>query len=109
MRIGVPKENEQGEKRVALTPDVAIKMQKLGFTVAIESGAGEEASFSDDEFVKAGVEVVSDPHELWQNSDIILKVRPPKAHPELGFYGLELMKKEYHIKEGGYQILNYFE
>lgn len=106
MRIGVPKENEQGEKRVALTPEVAIKMQKLGFTVAIESGAGEEASFSDDEFVKAGVEVVSDPHELWQNSDIILKVRPPKAHPELGFYGLELMKRDQTIISFMYPAMN---
>ncbi|MBS98936.1 MAG: NAD(P)(+) transhydrogenase (Re/Si-specific) subunit alpha [Oceanospirillaceae bacterium] len=92
MRIGVPKEIEEGEKRVALTPDVAHQLQKLGFSLAIESGAGLEASFDDEQYRKAGVEVVEDPKSVWQESDIIMKVRPPKEHPELGFYGVELMK-----------------
>ncbi|WP_027854548.1 Re/Si-specific NAD(P)(+) transhydrogenase subunit alpha [Marinobacterium litorale] len=92
MRIGVPKEIEEGEKRVALTPDVAHQLQKLGFTLAIESGAGLEASFDDEQYRKVGVEVIEDPRAVWQESDIIMKVRPPKEHPELGFYGVELMK-----------------
>lgn len=91
MKIGVPKEIEEGEKRVALTPEAAYQLQKLGFVVAIESEAGEKANFSDEAYSQAGVEVISDPHELWTSSDIILKVRPPKQHPELGFYGLELL------------------
>lgn len=106
MRIGVPRENEQGEKRVALTPEVAVKMQKLGFSVAMESGAGAEASFSDEEYAKVGVEIISESHQIWQNSDIILKVRPPKAHPELGFYGLELMKPNQTIISFLYPAMN---
>ena len=47
MRIGVPKEVHAGEKRVATVPDVAEKLIKLGFSVAIETGAGEDANFSD--------------------------------------------------------------
>lgn len=76
MRIGVPKEIDEGEKRVALTPDVAKQIQKLGFDLAIESGAGEEANFSDDSYAEVGVEVIKDPQELWSSCDIIMKVRP---------------------------------
>ena len=93
MRIGVPKEREAGEKRVALTPEVATQLQKLGFTLSIETQAGAAASFDDEQYRKAGVEIVEDPRELWHSSDIILKVRPPKAHPELGFCGVELLGK----------------
>lgn len=93
MRIGIPKEIEDGEKRVALTPEVATQMQQLGFTLAIESKAGEAASFDDELYAQAGVEIIEDPRELWTSSDIILKVRPPKEHPELGFYGVELLKE----------------
>ncbi len=93
MRIGVPREIEEGEKRVALTPDVASQIQKLGFTLAIESKAGEAANFGDELYRQAGVEIIEDPRELWTSSDIIMKVRPPKEHPELGFYGVELLEK----------------
>lgn len=93
MRIGVPMEIEEGEKRVALTPEVAVQLKKLGFTLAIEAGAGLAASFDDDQYRAAGVEIIEDPRELWRSSDIILKVRPPSQHPELGFYGVELLGK----------------
>lgn len=93
MRIGIPKEIEEGEKRVALTPDVAAHIQKLGFDLAIESKAGEAANFDDELYEQAGVEIIEDPKELWTSSDIIMTVRPPKEHPELGFYGIELLGK----------------
>ena len=91
MKIGVPREIEEGEKRVALTPEVAAQLQKLGFELAIESGAGSEASFEDAAYRAAGVEIIEDPRDLWRSSDIIMTVRPPKEHPELGFYGVELL------------------
>ncbi|MBX9833777.1 MAG: NAD(P)(+) transhydrogenase (Re/Si-specific) subunit alpha, partial [Burkholderiaceae bacterium] len=47
-RIGVPREIFPGEKRVATVPDVVDKLIKLGFTVTVESGAGDAANFSDD-------------------------------------------------------------
>ncbi len=93
MRIGVPKEIEEGEKRVALTPEVATQLKKLGFSVAIESQAGEAANYSDARYREAGVDIIDDPKALWSTSDIIVKVRPPKQHPELGFYGIELLGK----------------
>jgi len=93
MRIGVPKEIDVGEKRVALTPEVATQLQKLGFSVALESRAGEAASYDDELYRQVGVDIVEDPRELWTSSDIIIKVRPPKEHPEQGFYGVELLGK----------------
>lgn len=77
MRIGVPKETYPGERRVATTPEVAEKIRKLGFEVAVEAGAGAEANFSDEAFRESGVEVIEDPESLWSKSDILLKVRAP--------------------------------
>jgi len=90
MRIGVPREIHPGEMRVATTPDVVTQLQKLGFTVAVESGAGLGSSFDDEAYRRAGATVVGDARELWATSDIILKVRPPAAHPVLGVDELDL-------------------
>jgi NAD(P) transhydrogenase subunit alpha len=78
MKIGIPKEIHPGEKRVATTPDVAAQLQKLGFQVAIESGAGAAANFSDESYRAAGVEIIADTRELWDGCDIIFKVRGPE-------------------------------
>ncbi len=61
MKIGAPKELFAGEKRVALTPDSALQLQKLGYDCLIESGAGEGAQFSDDAYRAAGVTVSQAP------------------------------------------------
>jgi NAD(P) transhydrogenase subunit alpha len=91
MRIGVPKEVHDGDRRVATTPDVAGQLQKLGFTVAIEAGAGGPAAFTDDAYRAAGVTVVADTRALWTESDIILKVRAPEHHPTLGVDEVDLL------------------
>ena len=78
MRIGVPKETHEGERRVATTPDVAEQLQKLGYSVAVEKDAGVAASYSNDAYVAAGCEVV-DAADIWSGSDIILKVRAPES------------------------------
>ena len=91
MKIGVPKEIHSGERRVATTPEVAEKLQKLGFSVAVESGAGEAANFSDDVYREVGVEIIDDTKKLWASSDLILKVRGPERHPELCIDEVELL------------------
>lgn len=93
MLIGIPKEIEEGEKRVALTPESAVQLINLGFELAIETSAGAQANFSDEAYAKLGVQIVEDPRELWRTADIIMKVRPPQPHPELGFHGIELLKE----------------
>ncbi len=79
MKIGVPKEIHAGERRVATTPDVARDIIKLGYGLAIESGAGRAASFSDEAYVAAGCEIVAVAAEIWSDADIILKVRGPES------------------------------
>ena len=77
MQIGVPKEVFEGERRVALTPQSAAALKKLGYDCLVESGAGEAARFSDDAYREAGVEVVATAAELWEKADIVAKVRAP--------------------------------
>ena len=78
MRIGIPKEIHTGERRVAATPDSVRELIKLGFTVGIETGAGEAAHFTDEGYREAGADIVPDATTLWQNADIVMKVRPPE-------------------------------
>src|SRR5450830_1788433 len=76
-RIGVPREVFPGEKRVATVPESVEKLIKLGFIVAVESGAGDAANFSDEVYRAAGAEVITGAAALWAASDIVFKVRGP--------------------------------
>ena len=75
MKISIPKESYTGEKRVALTPETAVHIIKLGHTLEIESGAGTAAEFSDADYKAAGVNVVKDSKKMWSGADLIIKVR----------------------------------
>ena len=75
--IGTPREILNGENRVAMTPDSATQLQKLGYECLVETGAGAKAGFSDDLYREAGVTVVDSAEALWGTVDIIAKVRIP--------------------------------
>jgi NAD(P) transhydrogenase subunit alpha len=77
VKIGTPKEVFDGEARVAMTPDSAAQLQKLGYDCAIETGAGAAAGFSDEAYEAAGVEIIKTPAALWKSVDIVAKVRQP--------------------------------
>ncbi|OYV00857.1 MAG: NAD(P)(+) transhydrogenase (Re/Si-specific) subunit alpha [Burkholderiales bacterium PBB5] len=77
MIIGVPKETASGEKRVATVPEVVGKLIKLGFAVAVQSGAGDAAHFADDTYTAAGAQVLPDAATLFAQADVIFKVRVP--------------------------------
>ncbi|MBV7409416.1 Re/Si-specific NAD(P)(+) transhydrogenase subunit alpha [Maritimibacter sp. DP1N21-5] len=77
MKIGVPKEVLAGENRVAMTPESAGMLQKLGYDCLIETKAGEAAGFADALYEAAGVTVVKTTAALWKEADIIAKVRIP--------------------------------
>lgn len=81
--IGVPREVFPGERRVAATPESITRLQKLGFEVSVESGAGAEAGFTDEVYAEAGATVVDDPKALWAAADIVLKVRAPMERPDM--------------------------
>jgi len=74
MRIAVPKEIREGEKRVALVPDIINKLTRLGYEVAIESGAGTHAQAMDDDFKSAGASVVNG--DVLKDADVVLSVSP---------------------------------
>jgi H+-translocating NAD(P) transhydrogenase subunit alpha len=77
--IGVPKEIYPLEKRVATVPEAITKLAKLGFSVIVQSGAGDAASIGDDAYAAAGAKVVPDAASVWSGADIILKVRAPSV------------------------------
>ncbi|MBK7355044.1 Re/Si-specific NAD(P)(+) transhydrogenase subunit alpha [Propionivibrio sp.] len=79
LTIGIPREVFAGEKRVATVPEVVEKLIKLGFKIAVESGAGNEANFSDDVYRSAGAEIIEGAAKLWAASDIVFKVREPST------------------------------
>lgn len=91
LKIGVPKEIFTGEQRVAMTPDTAKKLQKLGFQVLIESQAGIGAGFTDSAYGAVGCQVLADAPSLWQEADIILKVRAPQWCPSLECHEADLL------------------
>jgi NAD(P) transhydrogenase subunit alpha len=74
MLIAVPKEIREGEKRVALVPDVINKLTRLGLDVVIESGAGLHSQASDAEFLAAGAKVESG--DVLKSADVVLSVQP---------------------------------
>lgn len=78
MIVGSPKEIFKGEARVAMTPESAKQIQKLGYTCILETGAGLPSNFSDKDYKDAGVKIVKTATQLWKDSDIILKVRGPE-------------------------------
>jgi len=75
MIIGIPRESHAGETRVAATPQTVGQLIKLGYSVIVESGAGDASSFTDTAFVEAGAEI-GDPEQAL-SADVILKVNAP--------------------------------
>jgi NAD(P) transhydrogenase subunit alpha len=74
MRVGIPRETTEGERRVALVPETVGKLSSAGFEIAVEQGAGEAASLPDGAYVEAGA-TVGDPWE----AECVVKVRKPSA------------------------------
>lgn len=90
-KIGIPKEIYPNESRVAATPDTAKKLQKLGFEILVESEAGKGANFSDEAYQEANCKIIEDTQTLWQEADIILKVRAPQENPHINKHEAELL------------------
>ena len=79
MKIGALKEIFAGENRVAMTPDSALQLVKLGHSCCIEAGAGANAGFSDALYTSAGVEVLPDAAAVIAAADVLVKVRGPEV------------------------------
>ncbi|MCK9444334.1 MAG: alanine dehydrogenase [Tissierellaceae bacterium] len=77
MIIGVPKEIKEQENRVALTPAGVDAFVRAGHKVLVEAGAGAGASFTDDEYKELGAEILQEASKVWEQADMILKVKEP--------------------------------
>ncbi|MGD8496164.1 MAG: Re/Si-specific NAD(P)(+) transhydrogenase subunit alpha [Gemmatimonadales bacterium] len=82
MRIVVPRETTASDRRVALAPSAVKRLAGDDCSIAVESGAGLGASFSDDEYRDAGAEIVAAPDALLRGADVVLKVNPPAVRPD---------------------------
>lgn len=78
MKIGVPKEIVEGERRVALAPDIIKKVIDAGAEVLVEKGAGEAASLLDSMYQEVGCKIIGDAASIYKDCDVILKVQKPE-------------------------------
>ncbi|MCR9214581.1 MAG: Re/Si-specific NAD(P)(+) transhydrogenase subunit alpha [Proteobacteria bacterium] len=92
MKIAIPKERRENEKRVAASPDTVKKFVGLGAEVVVETGAGTLSSFQDQDFVDAGASIAADEAAALKDADVVLKVQRPLTDAEGGPDELSLMK-----------------
>lgn len=95
MNIGIPSEVKDNEYRVGLVPAGAYSLVADGHKVFIQKGAGEGSGFSDEEFVSAGAEIIDTADQLWESSELIIKVKEP-------------VEQEYSRLQEGQIVFGYF-
>jgi NAD(P) transhydrogenase subunit alpha len=93
MKIAVVREIQEGERRVALVPESCKKLVQAGIEVAVESGAGEAAFFSDDFYRETGARIEGDVAVLLGSADFVLKVQPPACNETLGRHEVDMMRE----------------
>jgi NAD(P) transhydrogenase subunit alpha len=92
MVIGIPKESYPGERRVALTPAVLPALIQSGLKVLVEAGAGAGAGHADEDFKKAGAEIIASRSEIFSAADIVVQVLALNANPPAWSVDLGLMR-----------------
>jgi len=95
MKIGIPKEIKNNESRVALTPGGARTLVQNGHTVYIETHAGENSGFSDEQYSKAGAQILTTAEDVYGIAEMIMKVKEP-------------IKSEYKLIKPNQLVFTYF-
>ncbi|HPD31253.1 MAG TPA: NAD(P) transhydrogenase subunit alpha [Phycisphaerae bacterium] len=93
MIIGIPREILAEERRVSALPETVARYVQMGFTVLVERSAGRGVFRSDEEYAKAGAEIVPDARSLFDRSDVILKVKQPCFNEQLQAHEAALLHK----------------
>jgi alanine dehydrogenase len=93
--IGIPKEIKANERRVSMAPEEVGKLVNDGYYVCVESGAGEGAGFKDDDYLKVGARIGRDRDEIYDKSNVIIKVKEPQ-------------EEEYRYINARHTILTFF-
>ena len=94
MRVGIPREVKNNEYRVAITPAGVTELTRHGHEVVVEAGAGEGSAIHDIDFKAAGAQIISGADAVWEQSDMVLKVKEPVA-------------EEYHRMRAGQTLFTY--
>ena len=97
MVIGIPKEIMHSEDRVSATPETCAKLIKDGHRVLVEKGAGAGAYFHDEDYAAAGAELLDGAKEIYDRSDMILKVKEPLFNEQLGVHEIDLMRRGQYL------------
>ena len=85
MILAIPTETRAGERRVALVPEIAQKLVAQGWDVVVQSGAGDEATFTDQAFLDAGARIAPDAASTVNGAAVIVKVNAPAAEEAAGY------------------------
>ncbi|HDP35576.1 MAG TPA: NAD(P)(+) transhydrogenase (Re/Si-specific) subunit alpha, partial [Candidatus Hydrogenedentes bacterium] len=91
--VGVPREIMPGEKRVALTPEVVMRMSRGGAQVIIENDAGRGAYFRDEDYEEAGARIVRRVEEVYEAAQVILKVKEPRYDEQTQRHETDLLRE----------------
>jgi len=97
MIIGIPREIMEGEKRVSVIPETVEKLVKEGNKVLVEKGAGEGSHYLDSQYLQSGAEIISDVKDLYERSELILKVKEPQFIKERNLHEVDLMHEGQYL------------
>jgi NAD(P) transhydrogenase subunit alpha len=92
MKLAVPTEASPGERRVAISPKGALRLKQMGFEVLVQSGAGVGSAFTDADYQQQGARIVASAQELWNEADVMVKLKSPMRHSALGLDEVELLR-----------------
>ncbi len=106
MKVSVPKEIVEGERRVAVVPDSVRRMTKNGIEVAVESGAGEGATFSDGDYEAAGARVEPSAETLLGDADVVLKVHKPVFNETTDRHEVDMIREGSALIAFLYPLIN---
>lgn len=93
MKIGIPREIGPGETRVAVIPSMISSLMHGKHEVLVETGAGLAASFTDQDYLQAGAQILPEAKSLYESADAILKVQPPLIHSAFQQNEAELLRE----------------
>jgi NAD(P) transhydrogenase subunit alpha len=93
LKVGVINEVELGERKVAIVPDGVKRLLKMGIQVLVETGAGNGGDFYDSQYVAAGAKVLATAQDVFNEADIIVKIREPTDHPVTGMHEIDMLGK----------------
>ena len=91
--VGIPKETFPGERRVAIIPASIPVLQRLDLEILVESKAGEDAGYADNEYLEKGAKIIESRAHLFSSADIILHIRGFGANSKNGRTDLDLLKE----------------